>query len=355
MATIRQIPSGWWQGIIRKKGHPQQSKTFELKRDCEIWATDVESKMNRGMFSDMSEAESITIGEALTKYLHEVTPLKKGAYQETNRIQSLIANPKVSSKTLATFKGFDCAKIRDEMLKANLSASTIQKKLSIFSHLYEVARKDWGINCINPVKQISKPKVDNARERRLSPLEEVYLLRVLDTRAAGSRSNQVCANIVRFALETAMRQGELFKMTWAMVDLAQRVVMLSPEITKNGKSRGVPLSSIAVKIIEAEAAGGIARIKRGKVFKTTQSATVQSFGRGKVRAIKLYEAETSMENRVEDFLHDFHFHDLRHEAISRLANVFQMHELMKVTGHADSRMLARYYHPKAEDLAKKLA
>ncbi len=51
---------------------------------------------------------------------------------------------------------------------------------------------------------------------------------------------------------------------------------------------------------------------------------------------------------------DLHFHDLRHEAISRLADKLQLHELMKVTGHKSSAMLARYYHPKASDLALKL-
>ncbi len=51
---------------------------------------------------------------------------------------------------------------------------------------------------------------------------------------------------------------------------------------------------------------------------------------------------------------DLHFHDLRHEATTRLAEKLEMHELMKVTGHKTTRMLARYYHPRAADLAKKL-
>lgn len=51
---------------------------------------------------------------------------------------------------------------------------------------------------------------------------------------------------------------------------------------------------------------------------------------------------------------DLRFHDLRHEATSRIADKLQMHELMKVTGHASSRMLSRYYHPKMEVLAEKL-
>jgi len=54
-----------------------------------------------------------------------------------------------------------------------------------------------------------------------------------------------------------------------------------------------------------------------------------------------------------EFLRDLTFHDLRHEATSRLAEKLSLHELMKVTGHKSSTMLARYYHPRAADLAKK--
>jgi len=55
------------------------------------------------------------------------------------------------------------------------------------------------------------------------------------------------------------------------------------------------------------------------------------------------------------FLSDVHFHDIRHEAASRLAEkLSNVLELSAVTGHRDLRMLKRYYHPRAEDLAKKL-
>lgn len=56
----------------------------------------------------------------------------------------------------------------------------------------------------------------------------------------------------------------------------------------------------------------------------------------------------------DGFLVDLRFHDLRHEATSRVAEVFSMHELAKITGNRDPRMLMRYYHPRAENLAKKL-
>ena len=51
---------------------------------------------------------------------------------------------------------------------------------------------------------------------------------------------------------------------------------------------------------------------------------------------------------------DLHFHDLRHEATSRLAAIFELHELAKITGHKDTRMLLRYYHPDGRELARKI-
>jgi len=52
---------------------------------------------------------------------------------------------------------------------------------------------------------------------------------------------------------------------------------------------------------------------------------------------------------------NLHFHDLRHEAVSRICELLPMHEAMRVSGHKTPAMLMRYYHPKAEDLARKLA
>ena len=124
--------------------------------------------------------------------------------------------------------------------------------------------------------------------------------------------------------------------------------------TKNGKPRAVPLSTKAVKILKSDDDDKVVKIKRGKVFNTTYSALTQSFRRAVARAIRLYEKDTELDMRIDGFLDDFTYHDLRHEATTRLADKLQMHELMKVTGHSDARMLARYYHPKAEDLAKKL-
>ena len=149
-----------------------------------------------------------------------------------------------------------------------------------------------------------------------------------------------------------MRQGELLALEWQYVDLDRAVAHL-PE-TKNGTARDVPLSTAAIALIRKK--GKVARMRKGKVFPTTASAIKQSYARAVARGRKNYldDCAKAGTEPLEGFLEDLTFHDLRHVATERLAERLQMHELMRVTGHKTPSMLARYYHPRAEDLAKKL-
>lgn len=357
MATIRQVQSGWYQAIIRRKGYPNQSMTFKKEAEAKKWVRDVEGQMDKGHFVSRREAESTTVREALERYAREVTPRKRGAEQEKYRIRALLTLP-LACRTLAGVRSAEVAKLRDDELARGLSPSSVVKLLALISHLFETARKEWSIEVDNPVKKIAKPKVDNARERRLSDDEMRYLLAALDDPGDavkakdGDRRNEWTPMVTRWAIETAMRQGEILALDWKHVDLVKRTAHL-PE-TKNGTARTVPLSSAAVAIIWP--AGNVTSLRKGKVFPTTASALKQSFSRAVARGRRLYVADCERERREPEpgVLEDLTFHDLRHEATSRLAEKLQMHELMRVTGHKDTRMLARYYHPRAEDLARKL-
>lgn len=123
--------------------------------------------------------------------------------------------------------------------------------------------------------------------------------------------------------------------------------------TKNGESRDVPLSSRAVAVLQQLRGDGAVS---GRVFQVREDAVTRAFDRALKRARNSYLQECQKAKREPDtrYLLDLRFHDLRHEATSRLAEIFPLHELTKITGHKDTRMLMRYYHPKAEDLAKKL-
>lgn len=357
MATFEQRASGWWQAKVRRRGLPVQSKTFERKGDAEAWARDIENQIDRGVFVSRSEAENTTLSDALARYEREVTQKKKGAAQEKYRIKAL-RETALAARMLATIRGADMATLRDAETARGLAASSVTKLLALLSHLFETARKEWGIEVDNPVAKIKKPKIENARERRLTPAEWTYLLAALDEPGDAvktkdkDRRNEQTPKIVRWAVETAMRQGEILALDWKNVDLKKRTAHL-PD-TKNGTTRTVPLSTAAAALLSP--GGGVRALPRGKVFPTTASALKQSFMRAVARGRRLYlaDCEKASTEPAEGFLEGLTFHDLRHEATSRLAEKLQMHELMKVTGHKDTRMLARYYHPRAEDLAKKL-
>ena len=139
--------------------------------------------------------------------------------------------------------------------------------------------------------------------------------------------------IVQLALETAMRQGELIRLRWEHIDLNRRTAHL-PD-TKNGESRTVPLSTTAVRVLRA-----LPRSLHGQVF---PGVTTEAIKRAYIRAVRRAGIE------------DLRFHDLRHEATTRLFEKgLNIMEVASITGHKDLRMLRRYTHLKAEDLAIKL-
>ena len=232
----------------------------------------------------------------------------------------------MAKRVLASIRGNDIASYRDDRLKAGYSANTVRLELAIISHLFEIARKEWGMEGLtNPVKSIRMPSPPSGRDRRLQTGELEKLLE-----SSSEEMNQV----IRFALETAMRRGELAGMTWKMVDLKKRIVTL-PE-TKNGQKRIVPLSSVAVTILKERL--NTKRID-GKVWDIGLDAILQDFARACRNANIL----------------GLHFHDLRHEATSQLfENGFDTIEVSTITGHKTLQMLKRYTHLKAEDLAERL-
>ena len=147
-----------------------------------------------------------------------------------------------------------------------------------------------------------------------------------------------------------MRQGELISLTWDNIDFKKSTAYLS--LTKNGEAREVPLSSRAIATLKK-----MPRSIDNQVFPITQNALQMAWERAVLRAKKAYQSDCLDGNAKPCplFLSNLRFHDLRHEATSRLAEkLSNILELASVTGHKDLQMLKRYYHPRATELAKKL-
>lgn len=337
MATIRQR-GNTWEVRVRRNGWPPVSRTFSSKTDARAWATVIESEIERGVFIDRSEAEKNTLGDLFQRYLTEVSSTKKGHNSERYRLLSLQKDP-IAKFKVAGLSGKLMAEWRDKRLK-EVTGSTVNRDLNLISHVINIARKEWGMHIENPISMIRRPAENKARKRRLAAGEEERLLDELKQTIrsdqgrfeAGGTHNPWIRPLVILALETAMRRSELLALRWSDVFLPDRFVRLHD--TKNGESRDVPLSTRAYELLNT-----LPRHISGSVFPTTPDAVKKGFMRAVERAQ----------------LGDLHFHDLRHEATSRLAEKLDnVLELSAVTGHKTLTMLKRYYHPRAKDLARKL-
>ncbi len=385
MAVFTKRDSGRWQAKVRRLGQPAQSKTFDTKATAESWARSVEREMDTDSFIPSDAATRLTFKNATERYELEVLPGQRGKDQAAYVLKRVVEA--FGKHSMAGITPAILAEHRDNRLK-EVSAQTVSHELGMVSRIYKTAAQDWGIALPkgNPVTLSRKPKISNDRNRRLIGSEEARLMAaLLDRESPWPRAAAV------LAIETAGRMSELLALKWGEIDLVRRTARLRGReggVTKNGDEwHDVPLSTAAVDLLKA-----LPRSTTGKVLPLSQNALQIAWGRS-IRAARkahVYDqlrtrlSEDGLDEEAQDrevraveykkrkpldltrellekiqtedtVLVDLHFHDLRHEATSRLAEKLAMHELMKVTGHKTSRMLARYYHPKAEDLARKLA
>lgn len=348
MATIVQTPAGSWKAVIRKArlGIRIKVKTFTRKVDAEAWARKTESEIERGVWRDVGGADRVTLGEALDRYLVEVAPKHKGEAMERSYIAGIRIEP-LARIALDRITRGNIQALRDKWQSDGYAIATINRRLTILHVVFDTARLAWDMQALsNPVDRMKLAGAEQ-RERRVSAQEIQALL-------AASRSHAL-SDAIKLAVETAMRRGELTALTWAMLDLQKGVAHLPASITKSARARDVPLSPAALEVLQRRRPSKPAPTARVLGLKDSHSITT-ALSRTARRARSTYEAACVDAHQTPSphFLLDLHFHDLRHEATSRLAELFSLHELMKIVGHASSAMLARYYHPTAEDFAARL-
>ena len=341
MATIVKTPSGTWKALIRKQGWPTKSQTFRTRRDAEDWSRRIEDEMVRGVYINRAPSERLTVETALARYDKEITPSKKPFTQRGEKGKAKHLKAFFGKYSLAAVTPDLVATYRDKRLEAGMANNTVRLELALLSHLFTVAIQEWGIGlAYNPVANIRKPSAGAGRNRRLTKDEETRLLAASD-----KHSNPMFGWLVRLALETGMRSNELVTLTRNQVDTDRRLVRL--DNTKNGSARTVPLSTAAAKVFERALSHPIRPIDTDLVF----------FGEpgkdGKRRPYTFRKIWDNLKHELE--LVDLHFHDLRHEAVSRLVESgFGDQEVAAISGHKSMQMLKRYTHLRAEDLVSKL-
>ena len=322
----------YWRAQIRRNGQPPQNATFDTKAQAETWARDVETRMDRCEFYDMSEAQRTTLHEALDRYYREVSTQKKHPAQELQRIKRWQANP-LAKRFLATLRGHDFAKFRDDRRAAGRAENTVRLELQLISHLFGIARKEWGMEGLqNPIANIRKPGSGTARNRRLLSGEYDRIHATLS-----ESGNPYAAPAFVLAIETSLRKGMLFELRWDWIDMQQRIIEI-PLVYRGVGNKGVPveipLSNRAMGVLRS-----MPRALSGKVLGCTKDAVT-----------------TIWKRRLADLgIKGLRWHDLRHEAVSCFFEK-GLHPLQvsSISGHKSLSMLARYTHLKAVDLVAML-
>ncbi len=324
MASIRKLSSGKWIAEIRVKGK-YLSKTHDSKGLADSWARTEEHRILRG--TDVLEGK--TLGQAMARYAKEVSPAKKGARWEIIRLEKL-QKDEIAFVLLNDLRASDLDEWMQRYKDAGLKASSINRELNLISAVFTKCRKSWKWLSGNPMTDIERPKNPPARDKTYDDDTISRILLALDYTGEVRTQRHKIAVAFLLAIETAMRQGEIWGLLWSNISIPKRTAVL-PD-TKNGTSRDVPLSTKAVALLESLPRTG------DRVFDIRQASAGVIFR----RAAELAGIEGMT------------FHDTRHTAVTRMAKKLDMLTLARVTGHKDPRQLLVYYNPKAHDIAKLL-
>ena len=380
VAYIEKRPTGY-RAQIRRRGMPSISRTFDLLGDAQAWAREVERELQRGNSAVLRQAaQKTSVAESIDAYLSGPKFASLRSKKGVALYLKAARDAPLGALYLANVRALDVAAWRDNLLAGGLGPSSVRLHLAALSSALSYAEKELGIDLPagNPVRRISKPSPPPGRDRRLRDGEARALL------DAAENADQEA--ILTLAIETSMRLGELLSLRWENVDLSRCTAHLPR--TKNGESRTVALSSAAVAALQS-----LPRRVDGRVFRWATTGGFESVwrrwrdrarrqallaqlqsaldakginGAAEVRALVYHKRipdprATAMWDQLQQaqandpFLADLRFHDLRHEAASRLFEKgLGIMEVASMTGHKSLAMLKRYTHVQAEKLAQKL-
>ncbi|MES9841247.1 MAG: site-specific integrase [Candidatus Thiodiazotropha endolucinida] len=320
MATFQKVGKKWRAGVCVNR--IRRTRTFHTKAQAETWAKQKEQELESGVLSGTK-----TLSDLLYKYKQTVSTRKKSHEREAKRIEALRRDP-IGQVRLSEFAAPHVSEWKERRLK-EVKTDSVRRDWVLLSHACNVAMKEWHWLKNNPFTEVQRPPESPPRTRRITAdeLERMLFASGFDYTKPGTLTATV-GLVMLWAIETAMRAGEICALEWGHVH--DRYVHIPK--TKNGDARDIPLSRKAQGLLEL--APG-----ENTVFAINTSQLDSLFRKLKKRAI----------------IDDLHFHDLRREALSRLAKVFSLMELAKISGHRDLRTLQDvYYAPKIDELADKL-
>lgn len=342
MATFQKVKNGWQAQVARRVGGKpfRKAKNFKSKREAQIWAREIEAEIDKGV----TEQSRDTMAKVFDRYAKEVSAAKRGHRWETIRLERFKRDP-AGGKALGDFviseiTTSDLFEWRQSRLSVEsphtgrpLKPASVKREINLLKHVFVVATKEWELIAKNPCEDLKRPKDSKRRNRRVNEDEIERLTEELDMDAElWVTDKQITGAAFLFAIETAMRSGEILGITNRHITGA---VVHLPE-TKNDHARDVPMTQRAISILEKVRGNktepehrpfGISDQSRDTIFR----AAVKACG-----------------------INGLQFRDTRHEAITRLAKRLEILDLARVTGHKNLNELLTYYEASGEELAAQL-
>ena len=335
MGTIRKVGDRW-RVEVRREGF-YRSGNYDNKTDAKAaefrFESEYQIKRDKGF-------EPHALGEAVVKYIREESNKKRGHRWEELRAKAFLRDyPELCAKAMHSISIDDMKDWAHSRLAqtnqttgASLSTSTVNRELNLLSAIWEVAVSKWRWTDVNLIRKVERPKDPPPRDRRISDDEIKQILDELNrTKSRAAPKSRALARMFLLAIETAMRLGELCTLTSEQIHLEQNYLRLLK--TKNGDARDVPLSSAAKQYLIEQM-----ELKHEPIFNLDSGTASRMFA----VAIK------------NTGLKDLHFHDTRHEAITRLARKVDVLDLARMVGHRDINSLRVYYNATASEIASRL-
>jgi len=318
MASIQKHGSKWRVQVYANG--TRDSQVCRTRQEAAQWALTREAELSGKKLPDKSFAD------ALKLYAEQEAPKHRGARWELIRLKSLQADD-MAKRKLAGLSDNDFADWRDARLK-KVKPSTVAREMNLIRSVLEFVRlPPYRWIRVNPMTDVKWPQTPPGRARRVHPDEVTAISKAFAVERLGaSTATQRVGLAFLFALETAMRAGEIVGLRWDNVRLHERYVILPR--TKNGDRREVPLSRRAIEILEA------LPVTDAPVFSLDEFSRDALWRKTRPEALK-----------------DLHFHDSRGEAIWRLSKKLDVLQLARVIGHRNPASLMLYYRESAAEMA----
>lgn len=341
MGTVRRRGQTW-RAEVAKAG-VRRSATFDTKAEAWNWIEETEGGISTGKGKSLAPPNA-TFGKLMQRYIRDVSPSKKGHRWNEIRVNLLLGDPDpgkhkpadpLAHVSLDTISSVEVAAWRDRRLQ-RVSDATVRREWTLFSAACNIAIKEWRWLDENPFHDAKRPAPPASRDRLATDdeIERILLATGYDDQGVPTTVAARVGAAVVFAVETAMRAGEICALRWR--DVEAKVVVLSDGKTR-AAARRVPLSGRARTLLQ-QLRGAQEPKADALCFGLTSRQIDANWRKCRDRAL----------------VSDLHFHDLRHVAITRLAKRISLLDLARAVGHKDLRMLQVYYNESADAIADRL-